>query len=62
MKKFSHIASVTSIVIEGMLTAVPFLVSWWLCSVYRSILAGWVVSGLESTEKKEALSKLLGSQ
>lgn len=60
MKRFAHIASLTLIVVEGVITAIPFLLSWWVCATYRSILAGWAVSGMESIEKKAAVRQLLG--
>lgn len=61
MKKFATITSLVLVVIEGAVSAVPFLLSWWLCAVYRAVLTGWSVSGMESAEKRSALRQLLGS-
>ena len=50
------------VVVEAVLTAIPFLLSWWLCAVYRSVLAGWTVSGLEYAEKRKALHQMIGNE
>lgn len=60
MKKFATAASLVLVVIEGAVSMIPFLLSWWVCAVYRAILSGWAVSGMVSTEKRSALQELLG--
>lgn len=62
MKKLASIAAVVLIAIEWALTIIPFTLSWWLCSVYRSVLAGWQVSGAKSEEKHAALKSLWGAE
>ncbi len=48
------------VTVEWLLTTVPFLLSLWLCSLYRSVIAGWVVSGMKSAEKRAQLRALMG--
>ena len=60
MTRLTKAAAVALVVVEG-IVSVPFLlISWWLCAVYRSVLLGWVVSGMESAQKRTALLELLG--
>jgi hypothetical protein len=61
MKKFATVASLVLVVIEGAVSMIPFLASWWVCAIYRAILTGWAVSCMDSTEKRAALRLLLGS-
>ena len=51
MKKFATIASLVLVVIEGLVSAIPLLLSWWVCAVYRAVLLGWTISGMLSTEE-----------
>lgn len=39
----------------------PFLLSLWCSAFYRSIIAGWHVSGLESADKAKVLKVMLGA-
>jgi hypothetical protein len=58
---FRRQTAVTSlIVVEALLTAVPFLLSWWLCALYRCVIAGWMVSGVESNVKRAMLARMMG--
>jgi hypothetical protein len=60
MTKFKKAVSLALIVVEGLLTVLPFLIAWWGSALYRSILAGWAVSGMQAAEKRAALAKLMG--
>lgn len=60
MKNARKHTSTTLVVVEGVLTAIPFLLSWWVCSMYRSVVAGWAVSGMKAHEKRAALRELMG--
>lgn len=55
----THVAAVL-VVIEGILSLPVFLLSWWVSSIYRSVIAGWKVSGLKSNEKRAAIAALMG--
>lgn len=58
---FCRNSAVTALVIlEGVVTAVPFLVSWLACSIYQAVLSGWLVSRSESAEKRAILTEVLG--
>jgi hypothetical protein len=50
------------IVIEGVITTIPFLLSWWVSAVYQSVVAGWLVAGMKSAEKRKALAELLSGE
>jgi len=46
--------------LEALVSFVPFLASWLLCAVYRSVLLGWTVSGMDAHDKRKALNDLTG--
>lgn len=53
-------AALLLVILEGLLTAVPFLISWWVSATYKAVLAGWTVSGMKTSEKRKALRSLMG--
>jgi hypothetical protein len=59
---FREDAALLLVIVEGLLTAAPFLLSWWLCAFYRSIIAGWEVSGMKAPVKRRMLKQMMGEQ
>ncbi len=60
MKRFRKAMTTALVVVEGVLSLPVFLLAWWGSSLYRSVVVGWQVSGMEAAEKRAALAKLIG--
>ena len=60
MKKVRQLTAMALVAIEGVLTLPVFLLAWWTSAIYRSVIAGYTVSGLKAGEKREALQKMMG--